>query len=33
MFEPLFDGTDELRYMKKYNDLFDPKISQFVNSA
>ena len=32
VFERIFDEIDKLRYVEKYNDLFDPKIAQFVNS-
>ena len=31
-FEPLIDEINELTYIKKYYDLFDNKISGFVNS-
>ena len=31
-FEPLFDEINELTYIKKYHNLFDNKISGFVNS-
>ena len=31
-FEPLIDEINELSYMKKYHNLFDNKITSFVNS-
>ena len=31
-FEPLIDENNELMYIKKYYNLFDNKISRFVNS-
>ena len=31
-FEPLIDEINELTYIKKYHNLFDNKISSFVNS-
>ena len=31
-FEPLLDEIDELTYIKKYHNLFDTKIEQFVCS-
>ena len=31
-FEPLIDEINELRYIKKYHNLFDSKISNFVSS-
>ena len=31
-FEPLVDEINELTYIKKYRNLFDNKISSFVNS-
>ena len=31
-FEPIFDELDEVIYIQKYHNLFDPKISKFVNS-
>ena len=31
-FEPLIDETNELTYIKKYYNLFDSKIENFVNS-
>ena len=31
-FEPLIDEINELSYIKNYHNLFDNKISSFVNS-
>ena len=31
-FEPIIDEINEISYIKKYYNLFDSKISNFVNS-
>ena len=31
-FEPLIDEINELTYIKKYHNLFDSKISNFISS-
>ena len=31
-FEPIIDEVNEITYIKKYYNLFDSKISNFVNS-
>ena len=31
-FEPIYDEIDKISYLRKYDSLFDPKISKFVNS-
>ena len=32
-FEPIIDEANEITYIKKYYNLFDSKISNFVNSV
>ena len=32
-FEPIIDELDEIGYIKKYHNLFDIKVSSFVNSG
>ena len=31
-FEPICDKIEELRFVEKYSNLFDPTVSQFTNS-
>ena len=31
-FDPLIDEINEITYIKKYHDLFDPKVEKFVSS-
>ena len=31
-FEPIIDEIDEIGYIKKYHNLFDTKVSSFINS-
>ena len=31
-FEPIIDDINEISYIKKYYNLFDNKVSHFVNS-